>query len=226
MTGTIKAPLDTLRELETELRICHRVGILKLRLVPDEDGVVIEGEAASYYAQQLVIRDVMAAGLRISRTRFTMRSENGKPRAETSSEVLPRRAASDRRVLIATSDAALSNGCAERLQSNGRVVERVGDGLELLTRLNRGCPEVLVIATPLLWGGADGVIQRAGELDLLRRMKVVCAGPPEALTGVPAHFREQLASVVVLVGKCSTCNDRANLLLRVVEDLLASRSGG
>lgn len=62
-----------LEQLQTSLRGVHRGLVRNLRLETRAGGVEISGEAISYYAIQLVIRDVLAAGVRRCRSHLRVR---------------------------------------------------------------------------------------------------------------------------------------------------------
>ena len=66
MTTALACPTDQLATLAANLGRRHM--IRRLRLVAGDDGVTLSGEAPTFYSKQLVIRDVLAAGL--GRIRF------------------------------------------------------------------------------------------------------------------------------------------------------------
>jgi len=241
MTGTLDAPHNTKSEHDSALRRLTgtrfttvadpRRRLLSARVVPDplrsisllrksvyaelrrleaienEDEVILTGVVRSYYMKQMAqetIRPILA-GRRLLNRVIVMPATAGEPVV-----------AAPRRVVIATGNTDLSDGCVERLQALGHVVERIGSGLDLLTALRSRLPDVLVVADLLPWGGADGVITRIGELGLLGRVKVIHAGLPETLTRLPVEFRDQLAAVIV--GDDCT----ADLVARAVERVLTN----
>lgn len=179
----------------------------RLETIEKEDEIILTGVVRSYYLTQIPHETVRPA--------VAGRRLHGKVVVSPAVAGLPL-AAAPRRVVIATGNADLSGGCAERLQARGHVVERIGSGLDLLAALRSRLPDVLVVADLLPWGGADGVITRIGELGLLRRVKVIHAGLPETLTRLPVELRNQLAAVVV--GDDCT----AELVTRTVERVLTN----
>ena len=62
-----------LEHLQATLRTAHRGRVCGLRVEQHANGVEIGGEAISYYAIQLVIRDVLATGVRHCRNRIRVR---------------------------------------------------------------------------------------------------------------------------------------------------------
>ena len=63
---------DRVARLESSLRQRHRQ-VRNLRIIPRSDGIELHGEATSFYAKQLVIRDVRASGgLRIRANRIAV----------------------------------------------------------------------------------------------------------------------------------------------------------
>lgn len=62
-----------LEHLQISLRSAHQGRIRDLRVAPHAGGVEVSGEAVSYYAIQLVIRDVLATGVRRCRSRIRVR---------------------------------------------------------------------------------------------------------------------------------------------------------
>jgi len=226
MTGTLDVPLNRLIDRGVErgrhsrqtsvtvrpampavtlLRKCAFTELRRLKVIENGADVILAGVVRSYYLKQMAQETVRPAlaGRRLLNRVVVVPATGGEPLA-----------AAPRRVVIATGDADLSGGCAERLQASGHVVERVGSGLDLLAALRSRLPDVLVVADLLPWGGADGVITRIGELGLLRRVKVIHAGRPDTLARLPADFRDQLAAV--LVGDDCT----ADLVARAVERAL------
>jgi len=191
----------------TLLRKCAFTELHQLEVIENGDDVILKGVVRSYYLKQMAQEAVRpaVAGRRLLNRVIVMPATAGESLA-----------AAPRRVVIATGNTDLSCGCAERLRALGHVVECIGSGLDLLAALRSGLPDVLVVADLLPWGGADGVITRIGELGLLRRVKVIHAGPPETLTRLPMEFREQLAAVIVGDG-CT-----AYLVARAVERVLTN----
>ncbi len=61
MTTAFACSTDQLATLAVNLGRRHM--IRRLRIVADDDGVTLYGEATTFYSKQLVIRDVLAAGL-------------------------------------------------------------------------------------------------------------------------------------------------------------------
>lgn len=45
-----------------------------------------------------------------------------------------------------------------RLAREGFVIRTANDAIECLAELRHSAPDVLILETPLLWGGADGVL--------------------------------------------------------------------
>lgn len=66
-----------LENLQRALRITHRNRVHHLTLTAREGAVHLGGEAIDFYTVQLVIRDVLAAGVRIVRNGIRVRS--GRP---------------------------------------------------------------------------------------------------------------------------------------------------
>ena len=62
-----------LEHLQAALRSAHARRVCGLRVEPHAGGVEISGEAVSYYAIQLVMRDVLAAGVRHCRNCIRVR---------------------------------------------------------------------------------------------------------------------------------------------------------
>ena len=69
MLGTPDSP-TTVERLQAALRIAHRGRVRDLKIEWRAGGVELRGEAVSYYAIQLVLRDVLAAGVRRCRNRI------------------------------------------------------------------------------------------------------------------------------------------------------------
>lgn len=59
--------------LQRTLRAAHWGRIRNLSVTVNEDGVELAGEATCFYAVQLVIRDVLAAHVRIHRIQIRVR---------------------------------------------------------------------------------------------------------------------------------------------------------
>jgi hypothetical protein len=72
MTVTPNRAAD-FEHLRHTLPSAHRNRILDLRVSVHADGVELDGLATSYYAIQLVIRDVLAAGARIRTNHIRVR---------------------------------------------------------------------------------------------------------------------------------------------------------
>jgi len=197
---------DPLRSIAL-LRKSVYAELRRLEASENEDEVILNGVVQSYYLKQIAQETVrpILAGRRLFNKVVVSPATTGQPLA-----------AASRRVMIATGNADLSGGCAERLQALGHVVERIESGLDLLAALRSRLPDVLVVADLLPWGGADGVIARIEELGLLRRVKVIHAGMPETLARLPAELRDQLAAI--LVGDDCT----AELVARAVERVLTN----
>ena len=70
-----------LQLLQATLRAVHSGRIRDLRVEKHASGVEVSGEAVSYYAIQLVIRDVLATGVRHCRTRIRARRPVAPPTA-------------------------------------------------------------------------------------------------------------------------------------------------
>jgi hypothetical protein len=191
----------------TLLRKSAHADLRRLEVIEYEDEVILSGVVRSYYLKQMAQETVRPA--------VAGRRLHNKVVVSPAAAVEPRSAV-PLRIVIATGNADLSSGCAERLQAVGHVVECIGSGLALLATLRSGLPDVLVVADPLPWGGADGVIARIGELGLLRQVKVIHAGLPETLAHVQVDFRDQLAAVIV--GDDCT----ADLVARAVERVLTN----
>jgi hypothetical protein len=66
--------------IQMTLQATHRKRIRNLTLTPCDGEVDLSGEAISFYALQLLIRDVLATGLRIHRNDIRVRST---PRVST-----------------------------------------------------------------------------------------------------------------------------------------------
>jgi hypothetical protein len=64
------------QHLQRSLRAAHRYRVHDLTLVARADGVDLHGEANCFYTIQLVIRDVLIAGVRIRRNLIRVRSAN------------------------------------------------------------------------------------------------------------------------------------------------------
>lgn len=62
-----------LARLEAALRVAHRGRVRDLMLELDADGLAVSGVAVSYYAIQLVLRDVLAEGVVRCRNRIRVR---------------------------------------------------------------------------------------------------------------------------------------------------------
>lgn len=60
--------------LEHTLQAAHRNRVRHLTIDSWEDGVTLGGEAVSFYAIQLVIRDVLATGVPICRNHIRVRA--------------------------------------------------------------------------------------------------------------------------------------------------------
>lgn len=188
------------------LRKSVHAELTRLEAFESESDVILTGVVRSYYLKQMAQETVRPAlaGRRLHNEVVVLPASADEPLL-----------AAPLRIVIATGDADWSGGCVERLRAMGHAVERIGSGLDLMAALRSRLPDVLVVADPLPWGGADGVITCVGELDLLRRVKVIHTGMPETLARLPAELRDQLAEVIV--GNDCT----ADLVARAVERALA-----
>lgn len=72
MTAAPDRPADV-AHLQQTLQAAYRNRVHNLRVSAHEDGVELGGEATTYHAVQLVIRDVLVAGVRILRNRIRVR---------------------------------------------------------------------------------------------------------------------------------------------------------
>ena len=71
-------------------------------------------------------------------------------------------------VLIADPDRFLSASYSRHLNEHGATVTTATTGLECAERLREAQPDVLILKTNLLWGGADGILALFDEKPELR----------------------------------------------------------
>jgi hypothetical protein len=240
MTGTLNASLETKPEQDSEIRrlkgtrltvaavlrrhlrgarfvprCSHSTTLLRKSVYPDlrrleaienEDEIILTGVVRSYHMKQMAQETVHSA---IAGRRLQNKVVVSPATAAATRSVAPLR------IVIATGNADLSNGCAERLRALGHVVECIGSGLDLMAALRSRLPDMLVVADPLPWGGADGVVTRVGELGLLPRVKVILVCRPDPTVCLPVELRGQLAAAIV--GDDSI----ADLVARAIERVLA-----
>lgn len=181
--------------VQLTLQAAHRNRIRDLTLTPWEDEVELGGEAVSFYAVQLVIRDVLAAGVRIRRNHIRVRhttSENRTPRAESQPADRPVTRLSAH-VVLACADPRQSAEVAEHLRDSGYEVETTQDGVSCIGLTCRRTPEVLTILGRLPWGGTDGVIEALAEAGRLDSTAVFYAGPEDGLGSLSPACRRRLA---------------------------------
>lgn len=172
----------------TLLRNSVHAYLRRLEVIEYQDEVILTGVVRSYYLKQLAQETV--------RPTVTGRRLHNKVVVSPTTAAEPRSAA-PLRIVIATGNADLSSGCAERLQAVGHVVECIGSGLALLATLRSGLPDVLVVADLLPWGGGRRRHRADRRVRPIPAGEVIHAGLPDALTRLPPEFRDQLAAVIV-----------------------------
>jgi DNA-binding response OmpR family regulator len=67
------------------------------------------------------------------------------------------------RVLVADADVGRAQSYRRFLMEEGYQVETTTGAVECLLRLHDACPDVLLLSTSLLWGGADGLLETLWE---------------------------------------------------------------
>jgi DNA-binding response OmpR family regulator len=87
------------------------------------------------------------------------------------------------RILIADADAMLTEVYGDHVTRCGFVVRTAVTGLSCVARLREFCPDLLVLATSLLWGGCEGVLAMMdSQGDLRPEVVIVLAGTRERKT--------------------------------------------
>jgi CheY-like chemotaxis protein len=103
--------------------------------------------------------------------------DRGKPRTRGGAEKgLGHPAPTKRRVLLATGDDRLRAVSHDYLRDQGYAVATATGGVECLTVLRGLVPDVVVLDTDLLWGGADGVLACL-QVESRTRIPVVLLAP-------------------------------------------------
>lgn len=67
------------------------------------------------------------------------------------------------RILVAHSNSDVGDTFRIEYANLGHEVENANGGLDCIDRIDRRCPDVLVLDEKLLWGGAQGVLARLRE---------------------------------------------------------------
>src|SRR5262245_18021392 len=76
-------------------------------------------------------------------------------------------------VLIASSSAFRRNLYQQTIEDLGHEVTVVHGGLECTQEVAQRCPDLLMLEAPLLWGGADGVLDVLHDCLEEHRTKVI-----------------------------------------------------
>lgn len=154
--------VDGDRELPLNAQVSGLIGrrIRDLRIEIRAEGLILRGRANSYHAKQLAQHALLAVtDLPLAANQIEVAclqrvlpghvgqvKENGMP-----SPMKPC-------VLIATGDDRLRSSGHNYLTRHGFVVFTAQGGVECVTLLRELNPDVIVLDTDLLWGGADGVL--------------------------------------------------------------------
>ena len=203
-----------LGRLESALRKQHRGRVNNLTLATCNGGVELDGEAVSYHAIQLVIRDVLSERLRIRRNRISVnpvpdsvfRRNRIEPRPRDQTVAAQKRATAtspNQRLLLACGDATLTTDVAARMSAAGYDVDTATTGVNCYSQAARRRPDVLVFVDSLLWGGADGVIEMLAERGRLGRCAVFYIGTEAGLGRVTTAVRRRLTGVRYTRNACA-----------------------
>jgi CheY-like chemotaxis protein len=134
--------------------------IRDLQIEVRRDGVVLRGRANSYHAKQLAQHALMAVtdlplasnAIEVACLRRDLPGHTGQ--VEESGIPSPMKPC----VLIASGDDHLRSSGHNYLTHHGYFVFVAKSGVECMTSLREFNPDVIVLDTDLLWGGADGVL--------------------------------------------------------------------
>jgi CheY-like chemotaxis protein len=148
--------------------VCAALGqrVRGLRIEIREGGLVLRGLADSDHAKRLAQYAVMTVtGLPLVANRIEIAwLRRGPSRSDGVESGGWAAGPLGRRVLLATGDDRLRSAGRDHLTEQGCVVATAADGVECAARLREFAPDVVILDTDLLWGGADGVLAhlRAG----------------------------------------------------------------
>ena len=157
--GRSAAPLDEL--------VCAALGrrVRRLRIEVREGGLVLRGRADSDHAKLLAQYAVMAVtDLPLGSNQIEvvcLRRGAFEPNGAESGQ--RDRGPTKTNVLLAIGDVRLRSAGDDYLTDHGYVVATATGGVECLTLLREFTPDVVILDTDLLWGGADGVVRDSGE---------------------------------------------------------------
>jgi len=155
------SPLDSL--------VCALLGrrVIGLRVEVRDGGLVLHGRAASYHAKQLAQHAAMAVtDLPLVANQIEVISpQHETPRVEEAA--FGERAAQPPKgcVLLATDDDRVRSAGHDHLTAQSYVVATAGGGVECVALLQEFTPDVVVLDSDLLWGGADGVLEHLRTWD-------------------------------------------------------------
>lgn len=123
-----------------------------LRIEIRSSGLVLHGRANSYHAKQLAQHAVLSV---TDLPLFANEIEVTAPQPETAPKGNARPTAS---VLLASGDDRLRRAGDTFLSEHGYAVATAANGVECAGLFHELVPNVVVLDTDLLWGGADGVV--------------------------------------------------------------------
>lgn len=101
-----------------------------------------------------------------------------------------------RRVLLATGDSRLLSAGRDHLTERGCVVATAAGGVECVARLREFAPDVVVLDTDLLWGGADGVLARLRAAGDAKVPVVLLASPSDVLPWLVGRVADPVAAEI------------------------------
>jgi CheY-like chemotaxis protein len=102
----------------------------------------------------------------------------------------------NRLVLLTTGDERLRSAGREFLSEQGYLVVTASGGVGCVALLRRLVPDVVILDTDLLWGGAEGVLAHLRAGDELQVPVVLLVTPVEAANGSMTHDATLIAAVL------------------------------
>jgi CheY-like chemotaxis protein len=174
--------------------IGHRVGDLHIEV--RGGGLVLRGRASSYHAKQLAQHAALAVtDLPLIANEIEViglaRAAHGPEDAAD-----PENNTTRARVLLATRDDRLRSVVRSQLIDQGHVIATAAGGVECVTLLREFAPDVLVLDTALLWGGADGVLARLRERDGVRVPVVLLCARSSTAPGITRPTAPPVVAVI------------------------------
>jgi CheY-like chemotaxis protein len=163
-----------------------------LRLEVGGSGVILRGRASSYHAKQLAQHAILTV-TDLPLLANEIEVDDPRPDApQPDTDVEKGYPVPKARVLLASGDDRLRHAGEAFLTEHNYVVATAADGVECAGLVSALVPDVVVLDTDLLWGGADGVIAHI-------RARNAARIPVVLLTSGPVPWNEDPMSPVVSV---------------------------